>query len=133
MNMKVITATGKRKSAIARATLTAGTGKIKINNVDLDNVKPAISQLRMKEPLILAGANASKVDISVTVHGGGFMGQTTATRLAIAKALAEKYDKLKSVFLDYDRQLMVADVRRKEVRKPNTRGKARAKRQKSYR
>ena len=131
--MKVITATGKRKSAIARATLTAGSGKIKINNTYLDNFQPAIAQLRIKEPLLLAGAQAQKVDISVSVHGGGFMGQTAAVRLAIAKVLAEKYDKLKSVFLDYDRQLLVADVRRKEVRKPNTRGKARAKRQKSYR
>ena len=131
--MKVITATGKRKSAIARATLKAGSGKITINNTQLENFQPAIAQLRIKEPLILAGAHADKVDIAVSVHGGGFMGQTAATRLAIAKVLAEKYDKLKSVFLDYDRQLLVADVRRKEVRKPNTRGKARAKRQKSYR
>jgi ribosomal protein S9 len=53
--------------------------------------------------------------------------------LAIARALVEKDKKLKEVFLDYDRQLLVADVRQKESAKPNSHGKARAKRQKSYR
>ena len=131
--MKPISATGKRKSAIARATLTSGSGKVTVNKQSIDNYEPSIARLRMKEPLILAGTTISKIDIDVTVQGGGFMGQTQAVRLAIAKALAEKYEKLKPVFLDYDRQLLVADVRRKEAKKPNTRGKARAKRQKSYR
>lgn len=131
--MKVIIATGKRKSAIARASLMQGTGKVFINNTSLDAYQPAIARLKISEPLLLAGANAQKVDIRISVKGGGIMGQTQAARLAIAKALVEKYDKLKSVFLDYDRQLLVADIRRKEVRKPNTQGSARSKRQKSYR
>ncbi len=131
--MKSIVATGKRKSAIARATLKPGTGRVKINNLDLMVYEPAIARLKLQEPLILAGVFASKVDISINVNGGGFMSQTAAARLAVARALVIKYDKLKEVFLDYDRQLIVADVRRKESKKPNTRGKARAKRQKSYR
>jgi len=131
--MKTIITTGKRKTAVARATLKNGTGIVKINNTPLESYEPAIARLKLKEPLLLAGAAAEKVDISITVNGGGFMGQTEAARLAVAKALATKNEKLKEVFLNYDRQLMVADIRRKEVKKPNTRGKARAKRQKSYR
>ncbi len=131
--MKVIQTTGKRKSAVARATLSAGTGKVLINGLSLDVYEPALARLKLSEPLILAGDAASKVDIAVSVSGGGFMGQTEAARLAIAKALAEKHEKLKEIFLNYDRQLLVADVRRKEVRKPNTQGSARSKRQKSYR
>ena len=124
---------GKRKSAIARATLRKGKGEIKINNKSIDLVQPKIYQMRIREPLILAGKVAEEVSISVDVQGGGNAGQADATRLAIAKALAEHDNTLKKVFLDYDRQLLVADVRQKETRKPNTQGKARSKRQKSYR
>lgn len=131
--MKNIITTGKRKTAIARATLKPGTGKVVINNKALEAYEPAIARLKLKEPLLLAGSAAEKVDININVIGGGYMSQTEAARLAVAKALAQKNEKLKEVFLNYDRQLMVADVRRKEVKKPNTRGKARAKRQKSYR
>ena len=60
------------------------------------------------------------------------MGQADAARLAIAKALAEHDEKLKSVFLEYDRQLLVADIRRHETNKPN-KSAPRDKRQKSYR
>lgn len=133
MFMKAIIATGKRKTAIARATLKAGSGKVLINNLSLDALQPALARLKLQEPLLLAGANMDKVDIAVNVNGGGVMGQMEASRLAIARALVEKYPKLKSTFLDYDRQLLVADVRRKEAAKPNSQGSARSKRQKSYR
>jgi small subunit ribosomal protein S9 len=131
--MKAIITTGKRKAAVARATLKAGSGKVSINNVSLEAFDPAIARLKLKEPLILAEKEAAKLDISVNVNGGGFMSQTIAARLAIARALVEKHPKLKDSFLDYDRQLLVADIRRKESAKPNSHGKARAKRQKSYR
>jgi small subunit ribosomal protein S9 len=60
--------------------------------------------------------------------------QAEAARLVIAKSLVEftKDEKLRRKYLDYDRQMLVADVRRKETCKPND-SKARAKRQKSYR
>jgi small subunit ribosomal protein S9 len=92
-----------------------------------------MARLRIEEPLILAGDFVNKLSISVSVKGGGVTSQADAARLAIAKALAEYNESLRQVFLDYDRQLLVADVRRKETRKPNSHGKARAKRQKSYR
>lgn len=133
MEQKVIVTQGKRKRAIARATLTSGEGIIKINNIDLDNYEPRLYRLRLREPLLLAGEIAKQVNIKVNVKGGGINSQTDASRLAIGKALAEYSPRLKKVFLDYDRQLLVADVRRKECAKPNRHGQARAKRQKSYR
>tara|TARA_Y100000031_G_C7954112_1_gene262878 strand:+ start:46 stop:447 length:402 start_codon:yes stop_codon:yes gene_type:complete len=133
--MKPITASGKRKRAIARATIRQGKGVVKVNSKLLDHYEPEISRLKLREPLIIAGDIVGKVDISVNVRGGGVSSQADASRLAVAKALAEfsKGNKLKEQFLNYDRNLLVADVRRKEPAKPNRHGQARAKRQKSYR
>ena len=129
----VVNTSGKRKNAIARASVVKGTGRITVNNINISVFEPTIARLRLQEPLIIAGKAADKFDITLNLQGGGIMSQTTAGRLAIARALVEVNPKLKEDFLSYDRQLLVADVRRREVRKPNCRGKARAKRQKSYR
>lgn len=135
MTTKVVVASGKRKSAIARAIVRAGTGMVTVNSMLLDNYQPAISRMKMQEPLILASDSALKVDIDININGGGITGQADAGRLAIAKGLVAflKDKKLEKTLLEYDRHLLVADVRRKEVRKPNRHGKARAKTQKSYR
>jgi len=133
--MKIVTAAGKRKRAIARATIRPGKGVVKVNSTVLDFYEPKISRLKIREPLIIAGDLIGKVNINVNVVGGGMSSQADASRLAIAKGLVEfsKNDKLKEDFLNYDRNLLVADVRRKEPSKPNRHGQARAKRQKSYR
>jgi small subunit ribosomal protein S9 len=130
---KTIVTSGKRKTAVARATLKVGSGKIKINSVPLNLYEPKIYRLRIEEPLILSEDAREKVDIAVTVRGGGSMGQADASRTAIAKALVQHLPKLKSVFTEYDRHLLVADVRLKESAKPNKHGSARSKKQKSYR
>jgi small subunit ribosomal protein S9 len=129
---KLIQTSGKRKRAIARATLREGNGKITINGQPFEQYGNAIIQLRIGEPLALAGDKINNVDIAVRVNGGGIYGQADAIRLAIARALVDYDKKLKNVFDEYDRLLLVADVRRKEVCKPNV-SKARKKRQKSYR
>jgi small subunit ribosomal protein S9 len=131
--MKIIQTSGKRKKAIARAVLKAGNGKVTINNLDLNEYEPAFARMKILEPLILAKDAAEKADISVNVEGGGVTGRTEACRLAIAKALAEFSPKMKERFLKYDRHLLIADVRQREARKPNTHGNARGKVQKSYR
>jgi small subunit ribosomal protein S9 len=133
--MKNINTSGKRKRAIARATLKQGSGLIRVNHIPIDFLEPKMSRLKLREPLILAGDVANKVDIDVSVAGGGITSQAEASRLAIAKALVifTKSDKLKEVFLNYDRNLIVADIRRKEPAKPNRHGQARSKVQKSYR
>ncbi|MCB9362202.1 30S ribosomal protein S9 [Candidatus Woesearchaeota archaeon] len=131
--MKVVTTSGKRKTAVARATLKAGSGRVSINGTPLEQYTPKLSRLKVFEPLALIGKDASKIDIAVSVNGGGIMGQSEAVRLAISRALVEHNSSNEDTLLDYDRRLLVGDVRRKETRKPNRHGKARAKRQKSYR
>lgn len=133
--MKNIITSGKRKRAIARAILKPGNGVLRVNHLLIDFIEPKMSRLKLREPLILAGDVVNKVDIDVNVAGGGINSQAEASRLAIAKAIVEysKSDKLKQTFLEYDRNLLVADVRRKEPAKPNRHGQARSHTQKSYR
>ena len=133
MAAKIIHVIGKRKKATARLTLKPGHGKIKVNQVFLDNCTYPILKLKMQEPLLLAGDILKDIDLDINVNGGGVNGQAEAVRLALARALAQYDKKLEKVFEVYDRQLLVADVRRKETRKPGRRSKARAKTQKSYR
>ena len=133
MVSKVIHASGKRKSAVARATLKKGTGIVHFNNARLEAVNDQLLSLRIGEPLTLIGDRAAEFDITVRADGGGPTGQAEAARLAIARALVAFDSKFKKLFDSYDRLLLVADVRRKEQRKPGRKSKARAKTQKSYR
>lgn len=135
MTKKAIHASGKRKHSIARATLRQGNGKIRINNQLLDYYGNELSRTKIMEPLILVGKDiVSQVDIDVNLRGGGITSGTEAARLAISRALVEYAGKktFKDKLLQYDRNLLVADVRRNEPHKPND-SKPRAKRQKSYR
>jgi small subunit ribosomal protein S9 len=134
-NKKKIIETGKRKTSVARAVIEEGDGKIRINKKPYKFL-PELRKLMIDEPLkiakeVLGGMN---YDIDVNVSGGGQESQIEASRLAIAKALvkASKSKKLEDAYLDYDRNLLVADTRRKEAYKPGV-SKARKKRQKSYR
>ena len=131
---KVVHTSGKRKRAVARATLKKGNGVVRINSLRLDVLQPAFARMKIQEPLILAGDAAAKVDISVDVMGGGWSSQAEAARLAIARGLVELTGSktLKNAFLEFDRHLLIADVRRNEAHKPND-SKPRAARQKSYR
>ncbi|MBW3017654.1 30S ribosomal protein S9 [Candidatus Woesearchaeota archaeon] len=131
--MKVVHVSGRRKQAIARATLRPGAGIVRINSKLLNTVSPKIYQMRIQEPIEIAGERAAAVNIDVVVKGGGIASQADAARLAIARALVALNKDLQKEFLEYDRTLLIADIRSKETHKPNCHGKARAKRQKSYR
>ena len=135
--MRVIQTVGKRKTAIARATIREGKGRVRINHKPVEIIEPEIARFTIMEPLILAGEDRlSKIDIDVKVEGGGFMGQAEAARVAIARALVEWTNdmNLKEKFMKYDRTMLVGDSRRTEPHKPNRSTKGpRAKRQKSYR
>jgi len=135
--MKVIQTAGKRKTAVARATIREGNGRVRINHKPAEIVEPEVARFAIMEPLVLAGEEVvSKVDIDVKVEGGGFMGQAEAARVAIARALVEWTNdmNLKEKFMKYDRTMLVGDSRRTEPHKPNRSTKGpRAKRQKSYR
>jgi len=127
-------ASGKRKAAVARATIKKGIGRIRINKVPLEIHSPELARLKLMEPLKLLGERTKEVDIEINVRGGGIMGQADASRTAMAKALVDFFedDQLRKLFVQYDRTLLVSDTRRKLPKKPLGRG-ARKKRQKSYR
>jgi len=130
---EVVVASGKRKSAVARAYVSKGKGVVKINKLNLLTYPEYLRQI-MAEPLQLAEKYSKKVDIRVRVEGGGPISQAEAARTAIAKALAEFTgdEELKKIFMEYDRTLLVSDTRRKEPKKQLGRG-ARKRKQKSYR
>ena len=132
---KVLLTSGKRKTAIARATVRAGKGRVRVNNVPVEIYEPELARNRILEPLQLAGDNVWKqLDIDIKVSGGGFMGQAEAARTAVARALHRwtKSSHLQTLFTEYDRTLLAGDPRRREPKKPGGPG-ARAKDQKSYR
>lgn len=80
-------ATGRRKRSSAQVRLVSGTGKITVNGVDVNEYMPyATLVMDLKQPLV-ATNNENKFDITVTVKGGGFSGQTGAIRLGITRAL----------------------------------------------
>ncbi|MEM1514087.1 MAG: 30S ribosomal protein S9 [Candidatus Thermoplasmatota archaeon] len=124
---------GKRKSAIARAYIEKGKGVVRINKILLD-AYPKYFQQIVAEPIQLAEKYKDKINIDVIVSGGGPISQAEAVRTAIAKAIYDfvKDEELKNLYMQYDRTLLVSDVRRKEPKKQLGRG-ARKKRQKSYR
>jgi small subunit ribosomal protein S9 len=134
MAKKVVNTSGKRKTAVARASAVKGTGKVRINRVPIDIWEPKLARMKMEEPIFIAGKKAEKLDIQVSVSGGGIYGQADAARTAIARAILDYTEdaELKEQYLAYDRTLLVNDIRVKEAKKPLGRG-ARKKRQKSYR
>ena len=134
IQMDAVNTSGKRKTAIARAVVKEGTGKVVVNKTPIAIYSPELARLKIEEPLQLVPEKAAKVDISVTVQGGGVMGQAAAVRTAIARGLVDFYkdDELEALFREYDRTLIINDDRRKLPKKPLGRG-ARAKKQKSYR
>ena len=131
---KIVNTSGKRKTAVARASVRSGKGRVRINRRPVEIHMPELARLKIIEPITLAGDRIKKVDISVNVTGGGIIGQAEAARTSIARGLVEffKDEDLKELYKRYDRSLLVNDPRRKEVKHPLGRG-ARKKRQKSYR
>jgi small subunit ribosomal protein S9 len=131
---KIINTSGKRKTAIARATLKPGNGRIRINSVPLEIYGTELMRMKIAEPLLLIPNALDGVDATINVTGGGAMGQAEAVRTALARGIVEWHNdpQIKDAFLAYDRTLLVNDSRQKESKKPHGPG-ARARYQKSYR
>jgi small subunit ribosomal protein S9 len=134
LGRKTVNSSGKRKTSIARASFKEGRGVVRINKKLLNVVEPQLIREKIQEPLDLAGELAKQLDITVTIRGGGMVGQADAARTAIARGLVDWTNDLsmKDLFLKQDRTLLVNDYRQKEPKKFGGRG-ARARRQKSYR
>ncbi|MCK5627572.1 MAG: 30S ribosomal protein S9 [Candidatus Bathyarchaeia archaeon] len=125
---------GKRKTAIAKAVLRSGAGKITFNNYPLNLVNPETARMKLMEPLLVAGEKAKNIDIKIKAQGGGVISQAEAARIAIARGLIRwtKSAQLKRALRNQDRAMLAGDPRRAESKKfggPS----ARTRKQKSYR
>jgi len=132
---KIVIATGKRKTSIARAVIKPGEGRVWINGIPLEIWPYEMARWKMLEPLLLAKNIWKTVDVYVNVKGGGYMSQADAVRMAIARGLYEysgRNPELKRIFEEYDRYMLSGDPRRTEPEKWG-RYSARRRWQKSYR
>jgi small subunit ribosomal protein S16e len=133
---------GRKKNAVAVATIRKGKGLLRVNGAPLDILEPAILRIKVWEPVLVLGAKRfQEVDVRVRVKGGGSTSQIYAIRQAIAKGIVAYYQKnvdeeqkreVKQTLMNYDRNLLVADPRRCEPKKFGGPG-ARTRVQKSYR
>ena len=115
-----IHATGRRKTAIARAQIRPGEGKATVNDRPLEDYFPTLSlQNSVLYPFHVANA-AQKWDLNVTTHGGGINGQVGAVRLAIARALLKNDPDLRAELKAEG--LLTRDSRAKERKKPGQPG-----------
>lgn len=132
---KKIISSGKRKTSVARAFLVNGTGRVTINRKNYEDLQ-LFDKLKIEEPLRIAEQILGKkeFDVSISAHGGGEKSQIDAARLALARALVKfsQSKELEEAYTKYDRNLLIADIRRKEPNKPGD-SKARSKRQSSKR
>ncbi len=135
---KAIVEVGRRRAAVARATIRKGAGRILVNSRPLSAWGPELARFRMEEPLRVAvawnPAKMAETDIRVQVAGGGYQGQADATRTALARSMERWFndEALTAALLAYDRKILVSDHRRKWPKHFGGPG-ARAKKQKSYR
>lgn len=131
----VTNTSGKKKTAIARATVSDGSGKVRVNSQPVELIEPEQARLKMLEPFRIAEEELrDSVDVDLTINGGGYAGQADAARTAIARGLVQHSNdaELRDAFMAFDRSLLVNDVRQSESKKWGGPG-ARARYQKSYR
>lgn len=137
-----------RKTARAHVHIAKGVGKVRINNVPVEMVQQETAREVILAPLEIAGDLREKIDLSVRVNGGGFMGQAYAAAVAISRAMtgwtkSKKEPKdhpftktiredLKRRLNEFDKHLLSGDDRQKEPKKFGGPG-ARRRKQKSYR
>jgi small subunit ribosomal protein S9 len=130
----VTNTSGKKKTAIARATVSDGDGRVRVNSRPVELVEPEAARLKMLEPFRVVEGYRDGVDIDVRVEGGGYAGQADAVRTAIARGIVQHAGdaELRDAYMEFDRSLLVNDVRQRESKKWGGPG-ARARYQKSYR
>ena len=112
--------TGRRKTAVARIQITAGTGKINVNGKSFDEYFTTVSmQNTVLKPLEVLNA-VKNYDVEAKTSGGGLQGQAGALSLAIARALNE-FNEANRPLLTAD-GLLTRDPRMRERKKPGRPG-----------
>ncbi len=116
----IASATGRRKTAVARVSLVAGEGKCTINHRDAVEYMPdEASRIYMLQPLKIAGVEG-KYDIVIFANGGGSTGQAGAIRHGLARALCAADASLRAALKSAG--CLTRDARMKERKKPGQRG-----------
>jgi len=82
-----VTATGRRKAAVARVRLKSGTGQIVVNGRPIEEYFPTIKDRVQVSSVLAHVGRASDIDVRIRVDGGGSAGQAGACRLGVARAL----------------------------------------------
>jgi small subunit ribosomal protein S9 len=119
-----ILGTGRRKSAVARVRVRPGTGVILINRRPLDDYFPVLRDRNaVLAPLVQTGKTEA-VDVTISVHGGGWTGQSDACKLGIARALKKMDPAIEEALRDSG--LLTRDDREVERKKYGLRGARRA-------
>lgn len=107
--------TGRRKESVARVRVYAGTGKVTINDRDIDDYFGLDTlKLIVNQPLVLTGTK-EKFDVVCRVNGGGVSGQAGAIRHGIARALLQYDESLRPVLKKAG--FLTRDPRMKERKK----------------
>ena len=116
--------TGRRKSSVARVRVYAGTGKITINDRDIDDYFGLETlKLIVRQPLTLTGTT-DKLDIVCRVGGGGVTGQAGAIRHGLSRALLQYDENLRTTLKKAG--FLTRDPRMKERKKYGLKGARRA-------
>ncbi len=116
----VFYATGKRKDSVAKVWLVPGTGKVVVNNRQLDEYFDiGVNRKALVSPLVLTD-NSDAFDIKVTVMGGGQTGQAGAIRHGVSKALVLVDPELRAVLKSAG--FLTRDARKKERKKYGKKG-----------
>ena len=124
---RVFIGTGRRKSSVARVSMTPGKGNITVNGKDVKEFFPYETNIMdLKQPLV-ATNNEETFDIVCKVNGGGYSGQAGAIRLGITRALLsydEGNDEYRTVLKKAG--FITRDPRSKERKKPGLKAARRA-------
>jgi small subunit ribosomal protein S9 len=115
-----LNATGRRKTAMAHAWLTEGSGRITINGRTFEEYLPTVQlQNSTLQPFQVTNT-VNKYDVKVVTKGGGIHGQVGAIRLAIARSLVQVDEAYRAQLRDFG--LLTRDSRMKERKKPGRPG-----------
>lgn len=116
--------TGRRKKSVARVRVYPGTGKVTINDRDIDDYFGLETlKLIVRQPLTLTGLN-EQFDIVCRVSGGGVTGQAGAIRHGLARAMLQHDDNIRTVLKKAG--FLTRDPRMKERKKYGLKGARRA-------
>jgi small subunit ribosomal protein S9 len=113
-------ATGRRKSSVARVSISQGSGQIIVNKKPVDNYFPRETlRMMIRQPIELVGMTG-KCDINVKVSGGGLSGQAGAVRHGISRAIVNMDNDLRSRLKKEG--FLTRDPREKERKKYGQKG-----------